>query len=192
MQELGLNQQVSDGHILKFSSSHGSKWKLMPAPLDLKNIVAEDIDRAPKSEEEKRHTFFTTWKQVKGSFATYKALIIALLEVDCQEDAESLCRLVPQDPQNAKTDAEPANPFQPGSMNQPTSLDFAVQSAPLNQIPIPSPADQQAPLNHLPALDSEQTGASALQNIPTESTTKLDPIVEKDLKHILRRYRKKI
>ena len=90
--------------------------------------------------------------------------------------------IVPQDPQIAKTDAEPANTL--GSSNQPTSL--------VSAVPVPSPADQQAPLNHLPALDSEQTGASALQNIPTESTTKLDPIVEKDLKHILRRYRKKI
>ena len=70
----------------------------MPACLNLNSIVAEDIDRSPKSEEEKRHTFFSTWKQVKGSIATYKALIIALLEVDCAEDAESVCKLVPQVP----------------------------------------------------------------------------------------------
>ena len=112
MQELGLNQQVSDGHILKFSGSYGSKWKLMPACLNLKSIVAEDIDRSPKSEEEKRYTFFSTWKQVKGSSATYKDLIIALLEIGCGEDADRVCELVPQfqeqDPPAAPKSAVPA------------------------------------------------------------------------------------
>ena len=94
LQELGLNQQISDRHIQKFSSSHGSRWKLLPTHLGLMSILAEEIDCGPKSEEEKRHTFFTYWKQVKGSLATYKALITALLEVGCGEDAESVCRLV--------------------------------------------------------------------------------------------------
>ena len=57
LQELGLIQKVSDKHIQKFSSSHGSKWELMPAHLGLKSIDAEDIDRAPESEEEKDTNF---------------------------------------------------------------------------------------------------------------------------------------
>ena len=95
LQELGLNQQISDKHIQEFSKSHGRKWKLMPANLKLETIIADDIDRAPKPEEEKRHTFFSKWKLIRGSSATYKALITALLENDCGEDAESVCRLVP-------------------------------------------------------------------------------------------------
>ena len=111
LQELGLNLQVSDRHIQKFSSSHGSKWRLMPAPLNLKTIVAEDIDRAPIKEEEKRHAFFTTWKLIQGSFATYKALITALLEVgSCQEDAESVCSLVPEDAPPALAEAKSTVP----------------------------------------------------------------------------------
>ena len=80
LQELGLNLQVSDKHIQEFSSSHGSKWKLMPAHLNLKTIVAEDIDRAPKLEEEKRYTFFSKWKLIKGSCARLLWLLSALAD----------------------------------------------------------------------------------------------------------------
>ena len=167
LQELGLSQQVSDRHIQKFSSSHGSKWKLMPTYLGLATILAEDFDCASKSKEENRHNFFSTWKQVKGSSATYKALITALLEINCREDAESVCRLVPQGPLNPIIDADiqdlatPTDPAQPIPLNLPPALDLAVQ------------------------LDS---GASAVHDIPT----KLDPTVKKNLKHILHQNWKKI
>ena len=163
LQELGLNQQISDKDIQKFSSSHGSKWKLMPTHLGLKSIVADDIDHTPKSGEEKRHTFFSKWKQVKGSFATYKALIIALLEVDCGEDAESVCRLVPQNSGFSQ-------------LTDPALL------------PVPSPAAPSAPLNQTTPLNS---GASAVQNVPTVGP-KLDSTVQRDLRHILHLNWKKI
>ena len=98
LQELGLDQQISDKHIQEFSKSHGSKWRLMPTNLDLETIVVDDIDRAPNPEEEKRHTFFSKWKLTQGSFATYKALITALLENDRGEDAESVCKLISSTP----------------------------------------------------------------------------------------------
>ena len=98
MQEFGLNQQISDRHIQEFSNSHGRMWKDMPTYLGLHRFVAMDIDHIQNSEHHKTHSFFTTWKQMKGSSATYKALIFALLEVDCLEDAESVCKLVPEDP----------------------------------------------------------------------------------------------
>ena len=91
---LELDQKISDENIQEFSSSHGSKWRLMYTHLGLQAIVVQDIDRALKSEEEKRHAFFTTWKEIQGCFATYKALINALLKVSCREDAESLCELI--------------------------------------------------------------------------------------------------
>ena len=98
LRELGLNQPVNNKHIQEFSSSHGSKWRLIPANLNLKTIIADDIDRTPIKEEEKRYAFFSEWKLIQGSFATYKALITALLESDCQDDAESMCKLVPPTP----------------------------------------------------------------------------------------------
>ena len=90
LQEFGLNQQISDRHIQEFS--HGRMWKHMPNHLGLSRIVAEGIDHAPKSEEEKQYPVFSKWKQRMGSSATYKALIIALLAVDRVEDAESVCK----------------------------------------------------------------------------------------------------
>ena len=45
-------------------------------------------------EDEKRATFFAKWKEAKGSDATYKALISALLEIGCAEDAECVCKLL--------------------------------------------------------------------------------------------------
>lgn len=92
--ELELSRQVSDQHIEKFSRSHGSSWKSIPSHLGLKTIIAEDIDHSPKSEPEKRHAFFSTWKHVQGSFATYKALINALLVIESRQDAESVCEMV--------------------------------------------------------------------------------------------------
>lgn len=90
------NQRVSDQHIEKFSRSHGKKWRSLPPYLELETIAVDDIDRNPRTltEEEKRHAFFSKWKHVKGSRATYRRLVGALLKIQCREDAENLCEML--------------------------------------------------------------------------------------------------
>ena len=94
--EEGVNKQITDRHMEVISRSSCKKWRSLPAHLDLDSIVEEDIDRLSVNEDQKRHTFFTTWKAKKGSEATYKRLMNALLITECKEDAESLCRLLKQ------------------------------------------------------------------------------------------------
>ena len=43
-------------------------------------------------------SFFSKWKEAKGSGATYRALISALLKIKCVEDAEGVCELLKNSP----------------------------------------------------------------------------------------------
>jgi len=57
-------------------------------------IVVRDIIRSFQDEEERRHNFLLKWREEKGSSATYKALIDALLAIGCRDDAEEVLRLL--------------------------------------------------------------------------------------------------
>lgn len=84
------NKQISDEHIEVISQDLCEKWRLLPAHLGLGTITIDDII---ENEAGKRH-FFTTWKDQKGSEATYRSLVSALLEIECRKDAESVCELL--------------------------------------------------------------------------------------------------
>lgn len=94
LKEEDCNKKVSDKHLDAISRSHCRKWRSLPAHLEMATIVVDDIDRELGKEEERRHTFFSKWKHVKGSAATYQRLIAALLEIQCGEDAEGVCKLL--------------------------------------------------------------------------------------------------
>lgn len=85
------NQQITEKHIGDISCS---KWRLLYAHLEMGRSVVDDIDRGSKTEEEKRHDFFSCWRNEKGSRATYKVLIEALLKAKCRNDAEYVCKCV--------------------------------------------------------------------------------------------------
>ena len=90
-----LSEQVSDVHLQDISRSCCSKWRRLPARLEMEEIVVQDIDRLQGlSEEEKRLNFFKQWKSEKGSEATYKKLIDALVKIKCREDAEKVQCLI--------------------------------------------------------------------------------------------------
>ena len=55
--------------------------------------MKDDIDRKGIGESEKRLDYFTEWKEQKGSAATYKSLIRALLKIGCRDDAEYVYQL---------------------------------------------------------------------------------------------------
>ena len=88
------NRPVSDSHLECISDSHCEHWRKLPAHLDLEAIVVKDIDRSQGDEGTKRLDFFRKWKEIKGSGATYKRLITALLKIDCREDAERVCKML--------------------------------------------------------------------------------------------------
>ena len=90
-----LIQVVSDLHLEMISRSYCTKWKSsLPAHLEMKAVVVNDIDRINGDEQEKRHAFLKKWKAVKGSDATYKKLIDALLAIECREEAEGVYELL--------------------------------------------------------------------------------------------------
>ena len=84
-------KQISNYHLNKVSCR---KWRLLPCLLGMEKIVAGDVDRDCAEEEEKRFEFFSRWKEMRGSAATYGSLISALLTIKCREDAESICKLL--------------------------------------------------------------------------------------------------
>ena len=98
--EKDCNVPVSDLHLKEISQSYywnRTNWKSLPAHLKMIEIEVDD------SEQEKRHAFLREWKAVKGSDATYKNLINALLAIECRQDAEGVCKLL-QKPQSAPVD----------------------------------------------------------------------------------------
>ena len=94
--EAAFNFQVSDSHIEEISNSFCEKWRSLPPYLEMKTIVAKDIDRDHTGcdECEKRCSFLKKWKKLKGLKATYRGLIHALLEIKCTEEAEGVCKLL--------------------------------------------------------------------------------------------------
>ncbi len=88
--------QVSDIHLDQFSSNccSNKEWTFLPPYLEVEGTVVADINHENLSGKEKRLCFFKQWKQIKGSDATYRALISALLQINRRSDAEYLCNLL--------------------------------------------------------------------------------------------------
>ena len=117
IQHQGLNEEnceeaVSDEHLEIISRSCCKQWKSMPPQLKVDTIEAEDIDKSKGEEREKRLKFLLKWKEIKGSKATYRQLITALLKMKCGEEAERVCKvlkesLLPQRPLPSNTTASP-------------------------------------------------------------------------------------
>lgn len=89
---------ITDKHINDISRSYCTTWKYLCPYLGVESIVAGDIAKnAAYDEEEKRVAFFKKWKLIKGSDATYKQLISALLQIRCRNDAEGVCKILRTD-----------------------------------------------------------------------------------------------
>jgi hypothetical protein len=94
LSDRSCNKLVSDVHLEEISRSNCKQWKSLPSHLGLETIVADDIDRSQKDPREKRYDFFLQWKDIKGTGATYKQLINALLKIKCKKDADKVCQLL--------------------------------------------------------------------------------------------------
>ena len=89
------NREISDEHLQEISQSHCGQWRSLPSHLKMPTITSDDVDRETShNEEEKRLKFFKKWKQERGSDATYKELIHALITIKCRQDAEVVCKVL--------------------------------------------------------------------------------------------------
>ena len=88
------NQQISDKDIDKISQSCGFPYGRLSSYLGMKRVSAQDAKHDGKSEPDRRVSLLEAWKQMKGSDATYKALIAALLEMERRDDAEIICNFL--------------------------------------------------------------------------------------------------
>ncbi len=89
------DSKVSDVHLEKISRFLSQSIQCLVPYLGIKQRIASDIDElSHKGEKEKRHTFLIKWREVKGSEATYRNLIQALLTIESVEDDEEVCKLL--------------------------------------------------------------------------------------------------
>lgn len=94
LSEGDCDKPVGNEHLEIISRSCCKQWKFMPPHLKVDTTVAEDIDKSAKGEREKRYDFLLQWKGIKGSHATYKQLITALMKMKCGEEAERVCEVL--------------------------------------------------------------------------------------------------
>lgn len=88
------DKPITDKDLEKISRCCGFPCESLASHLDVKQASAEDIKRDGKSEHERRLALLTKWSQMKGSDATYGALIDALLEIEHKKDAEEISKIL--------------------------------------------------------------------------------------------------
>ena len=91
----GIKRVVSDFHLEEIASFHCERWRSLHSPLKVPKMIVLDAERDnPNDEEGKRRQFLRKWKGIKGPDATYERLHMALLKINCREDAESVYGLI--------------------------------------------------------------------------------------------------
>jgi hypothetical protein len=94
LKDKDLDREIRDRHLDRIAQSYCREWRRLPTYLGLDKIVVTNIERGygqGNNEDDKKRDFFSEWKQRRGSRATYRQLIYALLEIGCEEDAEGVC-----------------------------------------------------------------------------------------------------
>ena len=89
-----LDKEISDLHLDEIVRKSCTLWKSLPSRLGLHSIIVKDIEKDFPRELDRRREFFQQWKQIKGSEATYRSLVKALLDIDQRHDAEYVCKLL--------------------------------------------------------------------------------------------------
>ena len=89
-----IKSRVSDSHIGDISRSYCHKWKELYPHLHLKLIDVHNAVHDGYDEEEKKTSFFNTWRARRGDDATYEELIGALIKIEEEDDAKNICQLL--------------------------------------------------------------------------------------------------
>jgi len=86
---------ITDIHIEDICRTQSIPWQSLPfVLLDNPRTVVSDIKSERKPEVDNRLHFFSEWRKQKGSGASYKELITALLYLTSREHAEYVCHLM--------------------------------------------------------------------------------------------------
>ena len=89
LSESDCEREINEVDLADLSFTLGQGWRALPSRLGVPSS-----DHVFQTEQEEKHAFLSQWKDVKGSEATYKVLISALLDINCREEAEGMCRML--------------------------------------------------------------------------------------------------
>ena len=93
LKEEDCSKKVTDKHLQKICS-FCKKWRCLYPYLDMERIDVYSAEHDGNDEEENRRRFLERWQSKKGRDATYEKLMRGLLEIECKEEAESVCQLL--------------------------------------------------------------------------------------------------
>ena len=94
LREEDCERKLSDKQLDEIALSYCGKWEPLRSQLEMEEIIERDIKNSFATEDGRRRNFLLKWKSVKGSAATAKALISALLKIKSVDDAEGVCQLL--------------------------------------------------------------------------------------------------
>ena len=97
-----LEQEFSEEHIQEITKF---SWKEVGPRLQGIRYDPDviDINRDGYDQEDKRQRLLRMWKTRNGSYATYGALIRAMLKARKKDEAESICKLLRPPPEGKMT-----------------------------------------------------------------------------------------
>ena len=91
-----MNKEISDLHLEEIARETCTCWRSLPPHLGIETNLVKDIERDFSKEVDRRRELFDQWKQRKGSEATYRNLVKALLYLKERRDADYVCKLLRQ------------------------------------------------------------------------------------------------
>ena len=152
LSEDDCRREVSDADIAKIASSLHGKWKSqLPSLLGLDPIVVDDILGAPGNipEEDRRLAFFRKWKQQKDFEATYEVLISALLEINCKQDAGTVCKILKETVSAAPSRQAFTSTNVPGSSGMAPQTSTSLAASVTRTVTLP---EDSQPKGHHPTI----------------------------------------
>jgi hypothetical protein len=90
------NKEISDVHAsgICLLLRRCSKWQLMVPILGMKEDEVNGTEHTLLNEDERRQNIILKWRKKHGCEATFRALINALIKIECHEDAEEVCKFL--------------------------------------------------------------------------------------------------
>ena len=98
LKEEHYNKEITRDHNIAFIKYYGRTWRNKYLYKHLvsnsKTIISDIENKQGHSEQDKRERFFLKWQEVRGSEATYAALVNALLKAKYEKGANYLCKVL--------------------------------------------------------------------------------------------------
>ena len=87
-----LDHECYDLHLVELAK-HITRWRNFAHRLGFGAVAVQDLDHTRLDEQEKRLNMLTSWKEGKGSKATYRELATLLLDDSQRQVAETVLKL---------------------------------------------------------------------------------------------------